>query len=487
LVASAAIGAWLTWRSLRWPLIHDAPLMHYIAWLIGQGATPYRDAFDMNMPGVYLIHWMVLLVGGPGDLAWRLFDLGWLAAVCALLFAYCRPVGDAWTAAVAPTLFALYHVSGGPWRVGQRDFLLCLFLMAGALGVARSLERGGAQVPLLWAGAALGAGMTIKPHAALYWLGAAAMSAWFARRDGRSAVAATASLLAAGLAVPTLVLVWLGHRGGLGAFAAIVGGYLIPLYSRLERVSPWQAVRWYPYGWQSWALALCLGAVALLTPGNGAGARRPLALLGVGYGGLHFQLQGKGWEYQLYPLALFVCALAPFAVVRRVADSARLPLLSLRRPVALALWAALIFVLGVKGAEATDPPWIADKARRVDALTRDLRPYARPGATVQVMDVAEGGVHALLRLGVRQPTRFIYDFHFFHDTADPRIQALRAEFLEELESGRPAAIVVLRDTWRVAGYDRLAEVPGLTAFLDEKYALAVEGDGYRIYARRARP
>ena len=66
------------WRSLGWPLIHDAPIMHYVAWLITQGAVPYRDAFDMNMPGAYLIHWAVLSVAGPGDLAWRLFDLAWL-------------------------------------------------------------------------------------------------------------------------------------------------------------------------------------------------------------------------------------------------------------------------------------------------------------------------------------------------------------------------------------------------------------------------
>ncbi len=35
--------------------------MHYIAWLISQGAVPYRDAFDMNMPGV-----VPHPLGGPG-------------------------------------------------------------------------------------------------------------------------------------------------------------------------------------------------------------------------------------------------------------------------------------------------------------------------------------------------------------------------------------------------------------------------------------
>jgi hypothetical protein len=61
---SAAVCAWLAWRSLGWPLIHDASIMLYIAWLIGEGAVPYRDAFDMNPPGVYLIHWAILSIGG---------------------------------------------------------------------------------------------------------------------------------------------------------------------------------------------------------------------------------------------------------------------------------------------------------------------------------------------------------------------------------------------------------------------------------------
>src|SRR6185503_7550887 len=166
LAASGALAAYLAWRSLDWPLIHDAPLMHYIAWVIGQGGVPYRDVFDMNLPGVYVIHAAVIGLLGPGDLAWRLFDLGWLAGTGALLF-------------------ALYHLSGGVWRVGQRDFLLCLFLLAGAYGVARSIERGGALGPLVWGGLAIGIGMTVKPHAGVFWLGAAALAAWGAWRGNR--------------------------------------------------------------------------------------------------------------------------------------------------------------------------------------------------------------------------------------------------------------------------------------------------------------
>lgn len=483
--ASGILLAYLVWGSRGWPLIHDAPLMHYIAWLIDQGAVPYRDAFDMNLPGVYLLHLAVLRVGGAGDLAWRLFDLGWLATTCGVLVAYCRRIGHGWGPVAGALLFALYHLSGGAWHAGQRDFLLCLFLLLGAWGVARGTEQGAAGA-LLWGGLALGMGMTVKPHAALFWL----LCAVIAARDRSRAVSpwrAAGLVVAGGLLAPGTVFAWLAWRGGLGPFLDIFTGYVMPLYSRVGRVGAWQAIGWHAFGRPLAGLFLVLVALALIAPPAREPARKGLAMLGVLYGLVHFVAQGKGWEYQLYPLIVFCCALAPSAVVAwRPADWPRaLDLFGARRPLALAAWALLAIVLGAKGVEALDAPWIAEKARRVTAITRDLEPLAPAGATVQVMDTTSGGIHALLRLGLRQPTRFIYDFHFFHDVADPRIQALRAELVAGLERGRPAAIVVLEESWPEPGYARLAAFPELARTLDRSFTLAVTGAGYRIYAKRS--
>jgi hypothetical protein len=153
----------------------------------------------------------------------------------------------------------------------------------------------------------------------------------------------------------------------------------------------------------------------------------------------------------------------------------------------MALAGLLVAVLAAKGVDALDAPWIAQKERRVQALARDLGPLLSPAATVQVMDTTGGGIHALLRLGLRQPTRFLYDFHFFHDVGDRRIGALRAEFVAGLQAGRPAAIVVFQDDWLRHDYERLAEWPEMEALVREGYRLAVEGDGYRVYAERRRP
>ena len=85
----------LAWLSRDWPLVHDAPLMHYIAWRILDGAAPYRDLFDMNFPGVYAAHLLLLVTLGPGDLAFRAFDLGILFLVGAGLWSALRASG-AW-------------------------------------------------------------------------------------------------------------------------------------------------------------------------------------------------------------------------------------------------------------------------------------------------------------------------------------------------------------------------------------------------------
>ena len=135
-------------------------------------------------------------------------------------------------------MFITYHLAGGAWQAGQRDFLLCAFLLVGALGVVRGLERG-RWTSLAFSGAALGAGITVKPHAALFAGALAAVIAIVvARACGvLAACGATAVFVAAAAAAPLGIVAWLGASGGLAAWYEIVTSYLLPLYSRLGRAS----------------------------------------------------------------------------------------------------------------------------------------------------------------------------------------------------------------------------------------------------------
>jgi hypothetical protein len=207
-----------------------------------------------------------------------------------------------------------------------------------------------------------------------------------------------------------------------------------------------------------------------------------VAGLGLAYGVVHYVAQGKGWEYHLYPLAAFAAVLV----------GAELPaaLAARRRLVAGALAACLVaalLLLGAKGLEASPASLWWERERTVRALEADLRARLAPGDTVQVLDTTEGGIHALLRLGVRQPTRFMYDFHFFHDESAPVILALRAELIRGLDARPPRVIVLFERGWPGGGYERVERFPELAARLRERYEPVLERAGYRLYAKRHDP
>lgn len=476
LAAFAVVVVTLAWRSRGWPLIHDAPIMHYIAWRIAEGAVPYRDLFDMNFPGIYLVHGGVLRVLGPGDVAWRVFDLTWLGLGAVSVAALASSWG-AVAAAGGALVFAAHHLAGGAWHSGQRDFLLCPFLLVGALGVARWLERR-RVVDLVWGGLALGAGMTLKPQTIVL---AVALGVIVVVRLWLSSAGATAALAFAGAvaAAPVAVMLWLATLGALPAWRAIVLDYLLPLYSRLGRPPAWGFHRWQV--WIPLSVAVVVSVVGAASARRFS-ARHLVVTLGVLYGVAHYVAQGKGWEYHVYPLAAFASVLAFAELV---------PALRARRwmtavPVAAALLVAAVMIQnkGAEAAAAAEGGWISDKARRVDAVTSDLRTRLHPGDTVQVLDTTEGGIQALLRIGVIEPTRFVYDFHFFHDVDTPVVRALRAELMRDLRARPPRLIVVFQRGWPTGGYERLEAFGDLWRLLESDYRPDADRDGYVIYAKR---
>ncbi|MBI5627273.1 MAG: hypothetical protein HY953_00010 [Candidatus Rokubacteria bacterium] len=318
----------------------------------------------------------------------------------------------------------------------------------------------------------------MKPHALLLlplslWIG------WLRARPPLVGVAL--ALSGAGLPLAA-VGVWLWWVGGLDPFVELVARYLIPLYSSLGRSGPWEAIGWQSYGKPFWLAlgALTAFSLAVMAARGRIEIRRGLLALGVLYGLVHYVGQGKGWEYQLYPLAFFALLLAAAEV------GSTLDRWEWRSHAALLTGAALLAViLGAKGMEAVDSGWIGDKHRRVEVLVQDLAGRVPSGGTVQVLDTTEGGIQALFRLGIRQPTRFLYDFPLFHAADSPVIQRFRLEFLDAVRARPPAFVVVFEKGWPQGGYERIERFPELSVWLRSEFRMDREGDGYRIYEKRS--
>ena len=119
---------------------------------------------------------------------------------------------------------------------------------------------------------------------------------------------------------------------------------------------------------------------------------------------------------------------------------------------------------------------------RAAELAATLAPRLRPEDTVQVLDTTGGGVHALLRLGVTQPTRFLYDFHFFHDPGVPAVQRLRAEFMRDVTARPPRFVVLFDQGWPSGGPERVETFPELAAWL-ATLRPAGAGPGFTLHAQ----
>jgi hypothetical protein len=77
--------------SFHWQWMWDTQVMHYIVLLLNHGKVPYKDIYDLNMPGAYLTERWALAVFGGSDLGWRLYEFTLLGAMTLAMTVIARP------------------------------------------------------------------------------------------------------------------------------------------------------------------------------------------------------------------------------------------------------------------------------------------------------------------------------------------------------------------------------------------------------------
>ena len=152
--------------SLNWPLLNggDAAFLHYIAYLINEhDFVPYRDIFEVNMPGTYLFHMAIGKLFGYSDFAFRLVDTTWLTLTLIVSWLLMRPFGRV-VAFSACFLFGLVYFKGNVYHSLQRDFIVLLpIATALLLGTQRKPYHSINLIHLLQ-GILFGLAGLIKPH-----------------------------------------------------------------------------------------------------------------------------------------------------------------------------------------------------------------------------------------------------------------------------------------------------------------------------------
>ena len=479
----------LIWQSLNWPLVFDATGYHYIAWLMSEGAVPYKDIFDQQFPGTYLVHLFIIKFLGTGSIAWRFNDLFCLALIDITIVAYMKKYG-ALSAIFAACLFSVFHLLNGAYHAGQRDYLTVLSSMAGVYFLASALEHNIAPYRLLLAGFAIGAGIMIKPQVGVLLFLLAIAVAASAYSLGRSWLPPMLVFLASGCVVPIAILTWLAAIGGLVPFFDIVFNYLATVYLQIDNNSFIDVLLSTQCGTPLVVDACFVGVISLAycSIQKHIDIRRGLLVLGLAYGLYHHLGQRAGFLYHTYPLALFIFLLAASWI--KILQNMKRGKLYFLMLVFLLYLSIGFAVTSIQRFRIPLTDYYQFRVNIVLKIVDDLKDRLAPGDKIQTFFYSCDATHALFLFKYPQATRFVFTFHLFHVIDNPYIKKLRAEFLNTLKREVPKILLMSYETatGEQRDYDYIKQFPELYAWINENYRLALENNEYRIYElNRVRP
>jgi hypothetical protein len=484
--------------SSAWRFQHDAPLLLYIAFATRHfDLVPYRDIFDFNLPGTYLIYRAIGTISNYTDLGVRCCDLALLGLTGVLSYRWMRPLGRR-AAHCGAAMWVLAYLGGGPMFSLQREFI-----MMPALLLALVLNDGvsGASVARrVAAGAMWGIVATIKPHAAIgLALVVIVDIIAFVKQSRRGDVWRLAVMpTLAGFSVPICgVLIYLAQIGALPAFRDMAINYW-PLYAHIsgdyEPLSGLARIRYLMKGLQSLESAQMLpwfivggvlGAYAgLFDRAFGDVERRRVKLL-IGLAVCYWiypALAGTFSAYHWIPCTYFVVQLMALSIVDRPDEFAPARRVFCGAVIVLTLMGAL--PLSLLARTVLGRPLPPPKEGRVDQIAEYLHEHLQEGDTVQPLDWTGGAVHAMLIARAKIATPFLYDFYFFYDVSNEYVQGLRRRFIERFEQTRPRFVIdVGEDKARIHGPDTSLEFTALQSALGRRYRSVLAGDGFMIYER----
>ncbi len=492
-LAAGLVGcaAFLAVDTLHWPLVGDAAVMHYGAFLLGHGFAPYRQIVDINLPGCFPLDWAAIHVFGAGALGWRLFDFTLTGAAAAAMFAMARPYRWLGALFAACFLFVL-HIHDGVDQAGERDLVLAVLLLGACAAIFHALRRAAWPGSLAF-GAISGAATLIKPNA-LPWAAGVLILAGIALHRRRQRIAPHAVAACVGFTVPAaLDLLFLVREHAVRACWLIMTR-LVPYHARIDRfplrfllghllpsalfpvILGWLPLAAASRRWRTWEGAALYYSVAI--------------------GIVSFIGQGKNFPYHRYPLEVFLFLLIGLDAAEALRGR------GWRRAIAAALLIFAVYGLSpLWAARASRYDWEHDEF--TESLTADLTSLggASLSGHIQCLDMYAGCLGTLYRMRLVQSTGVMYDCYFFNQPQSAFTLELRRRFLEDLERDPPRAIVVSNQNClgRALRYFSPAEWPAFSAWLGTHYSLALqrqpegtirwwpvaeETPGYRIYEYR---
>jgi hypothetical protein len=461
----SAAALYYVFQSIRWPLMLDSPVMHYIVFMMQHGLKPYSQITDMNMPGAYLSEWFAMDIFGMSDLAWRIYEFFLLAL---LALAMCIVAGKRnWIAGIyAAGLFLAMHAAEGPRQAVERDEVIAVLIILSYAALFTSIRRLKPWLMFL-AGVGGGVAASIKPTFLPFGLFLLAMAYWELRRRRISSssyllwgLAGTAIAGAAVLAfllhfdairhlffiLRTVIPVYRGKGRPLFIAMRVMPKYFLPIlpFAAAAFIGNYrQGIRW---NWERWALAG-----------------------GVLFGLMSYFVQGNGLVYHRYEYLVCFLLLLGMEVFASING---------RRSWR---WAGLAAIAVTIGFVLPIYMWNLHRVSGTSdftlALERDFQTLGGETALhdkVQCLDLTTGCLNALYHLRIVENAGYTGDMLLFTKQINPATAYYRNLYWQRTAEDPPAVILLSnQDAMAGDGFNRIDNWPALKADLQENFTQVI--------------
>lgn len=466
----------------------DPPLFFYVSFLMEHGKVPYRDIFEMNLPGTYLAYSIIGRITCYNELGIRCVDLLILLVIAILNWRWMKRIDSrsAWFGSIA---WSFSYLGIGPEMSLQREYLILMPLL-GAILISDIKNQNRKFWLSIACGFCFGFAATIKPHSLI---GLVVILAFQYVENRNYYIRKILLPTLIGVLLPIIGFgIWLYVIGAHRAFLDIALNYW-PLYTHLNGqfatisgmprlVYLFQKMRTFA-GLSLWVAAALIGSYVVLfvTSMNQLQKRQVSLLLFLALAYTIYPIfAGQFFTYHWLLYLFFIIQLSSLCLVKQPAElrpvQRLFPVLVLLFVIFTSLPVRIFFTMLTSHS--------ADKREeRVNQISDFLKENIVNGDTVQPLDWTGGTIHALLRSKTMIATPFIYDFHFYHHVSNGYIQQLRKRFIRDLQDSKPRFILQVTDEdkpWP-SGADTTREFKELQSILDAHYRIVRKGEGYLIY------
>lgn len=486
--------------SFDWRARGDSVFIHYLAYLINEhGFLPYRDLFEINMPGTYLFHIAIGKLFGYSDNALRMVNIGWFTATLVVTWFIIKPFG--WvTALVSCLLFGIIQLGFGPDMSLQRDFIVILPIATAILIIIQPKKHQSFYfIPfllgLLFAFVAL-----VKPYHAI---GLPILVIYHCIYNNNKTVKSLLTSCIVGglfalfgfLLILIIPFLWLWQIGALQAFWDISSSYT-SLYAQISgdlKVRETAShIMYLFYSYTNFKklgillIASFLGVYFILTKSSSIIIKRLsvlLILLSICYA-ISAAIGGKLWLYHMMPHIYFVSLSAGIIFYSFPLSTNSYPLHILSLLVFIIVSVPIIqHSISQQVFMKWKTPYELSKDIRQDEITAYLNAHLSPNDKVQPLSWAGGTLEAMLASKAVPATQYITDFQFYHHVSTPYIQNLRKDFITKLEKEMPRFIIDVYTSPKLSGLDTSYDFPALKNFIKKNYKKTYIGNGFNVFQR----